>query len=141
MTILINKEKRGGAKSIIVIIKGTDVKTVTSILLKLSRRRRFHVREINLIWFPTWNRRHVYAFLPHVGLHSVFMHRILPMKLFKTWELKPVGKNLVKILYIQHAKACGKTYHAPIFKNGDSRTHRLTRNIYILYKKESLWNE
>ena len=42
-TILINKEKRGGAGSIIAIIKGTDVKTVTSILLKLSRRRRFQV--------------------------------------------------------------------------------------------------
>lgn len=51
-TILINKEKRGVAGSIIAIIKATDVKTVTSILLKLSRRRRFQVREITLDMAP-----------------------------------------------------------------------------------------
>lgn len=51
-TILINKEKKGGTGSIIAIIKGTDVKTVTSVLLKLSRRRRFQVREITLDMAP-----------------------------------------------------------------------------------------
>ena len=51
-TILINKEKRGSAGSIIAIIKGTDVKTVISILLKLSRRKRFQVREITLDMAP-----------------------------------------------------------------------------------------
>ena len=51
-TILINKEKKGAAGSIIAIIKGTDVKTVTSILLKLSRRRGFQVREITLDMAP-----------------------------------------------------------------------------------------
>lgn len=51
-TILINKEKRGRTRSIIAIIKGTDIKTVTSILLKLSRRRRFQVREITLDMAP-----------------------------------------------------------------------------------------
>lgn len=51
-TILINKEKRGRSGSIIAIIKGTDVRTVTSVLLKLSRRRRFQVREITLDMAP-----------------------------------------------------------------------------------------
>ena len=51
-TILINKEKRGRTGSIIAIIKSTDVKTVTSILLKLSRRRRFQAREITLDMAP-----------------------------------------------------------------------------------------
>ena len=45
-TVLINKETHGGKGSIIGIIKGTDVCTVTSVLLKLSRRRRYQVREI-----------------------------------------------------------------------------------------------
>ena len=51
-TILINKEKRGRSGSVIAIIKGTDVRTVTSVLLKLSRRRRFQVREITLDMAP-----------------------------------------------------------------------------------------
>lgn len=40
-TVLINKAAHGGKGSIIGIIKGTDVCTVTSVLLKLSRRRRY----------------------------------------------------------------------------------------------------
>lgn len=98
-TILINKEKRGAAGSIIAIIKGTDVKTVTSILLKLSRRRRFQVREITLDMAPNMEQRHVYAFLPHVVLQTVFMYRSLLMKQFRTCELKPAGKHLMKSLY------------------------------------------
>ena len=47
-TILINKEAKGRKGSIIAMIKGTDVKTVSDVLLKLSRKRRFQVREITL---------------------------------------------------------------------------------------------
>ncbi len=55
-TILINKENRGKSGSIIAIIKGTDVETVTKVLLKLSRRRRFQVREITLDMAPNMER-------------------------------------------------------------------------------------
>ena len=51
-TVLINKEAHGGKGSIIAIIKGTDVHTVTSVLLKLSRLRRYQVREITLDMAP-----------------------------------------------------------------------------------------
>ncbi len=51
-TILINKENKGNAGSIIAIIKGTGVDTVTNVLLKLSRRRCFQVREITLDMAP-----------------------------------------------------------------------------------------
>ena len=51
-TILINKEKTGRSGSIIAIVKGTDVRSVTSVLLRLSRRRRFQVREITMDMAP-----------------------------------------------------------------------------------------
>lgn len=51
-TILINKEEKIAAGNIITILKGTDVKTVTPILLKLSRFRRFQLREITLDMTP-----------------------------------------------------------------------------------------
>lgn len=47
-TILINKDAKGKKGSIIAMIKGTDVQRVSNVLLKLSRRRRFQVREITL---------------------------------------------------------------------------------------------
>ena len=42
---------------------------------------------------------------------------------------------------LAHAKACGKTYHTPVFENGDSRKQLLARSIFLLFKKESLWTE
>ena len=44
-------------------------------------------------------------------------------------------------IQMTHARACGKTYHALVFENGDSRKQLLARSIYPLYKKESLWTE
>ena len=43
-TILINKDAKGRKGSIIAMIKGTDVRTVSDVLLRLSRKRRFQVR-------------------------------------------------------------------------------------------------
>lgn len=63
-TVLINKEAHGGKGSIIAIIKGTAVCTVTSVLLKLSRRRRYQVREITLDMAPIWHRLPGLASLP-----------------------------------------------------------------------------
>ncbi len=51
-TVLINKAAKGKKGSIIAIIKGTDAKTVCDVLLKLSRRRRFQVREITMDMAP-----------------------------------------------------------------------------------------
>ena len=51
-TVLINKERKGRSGSLIAVVKGTDVKTVTSVLLRLSRRRRFQVREITMDMAP-----------------------------------------------------------------------------------------
>ena len=44
-------------------------------------------------------------------------------------------------MQMAHARAYRKTYHAPVFENGDSRKQLLARSIYLLYKKESLWTE
>lgn len=41
-------------------------------------------------------------------------------------------------VHIAHTKACRKTYHIPVFENGDSRKQLLPRSIYLQYKKESL---
>ena len=97
-TILINKEKRGIAGSIIAIIKGTDVKTVTSILLKLSRRRRFQVREITLDMAPNMEQTARIYFPAARRVTDRSMCRSLLMKQFRTCELKPAWKHLMKSL-------------------------------------------
>ena len=55
-TILINKEDKGRKGTIIAMIKGTSVEKVSQAILKLSRRRRFQVREITLDMAPNMAR-------------------------------------------------------------------------------------
>ena len=55
-TILINKEAKGRKGTIIAMIKGTSVEKVSQVILKLSRRRRFQVREITLDMAPNMAR-------------------------------------------------------------------------------------
>ena len=137
-TILINKERRGGSGSIIAIIKGTDVRTVTAVLLKLSRRRRFQVREITLdmeqtarICFPAARR-----VTDRFHVQKLAYEAVQEMRVKARWEALDEES-----IQMAHAKACGKLYHAPVFENGDSRKQLLARSIYLLYKKESLWTQ
>ena len=141
-TILINKERRGGLGSIIAIIKGTDVRIVTSVLLKLSRRRRFQVREITLDMAPNMEQTARICFpaarrvTDRFHVQKLAYEEVQEMRVKARWEALDEES-----IQIAHAKACGKIYHAPVFENGDSRKQLLARSIYLLYKKESLWTE
>ena len=129
-TILINKEKRGRSGSIIAIIKGTDVRTVTSVLLKLSRRRRFQVREITLDMAPNMEQTARICFPAARRVTDCFHVQKLAYEAVQEMRVKARWEALD-----------GKIYHAPVFENGDSRKQLLARSIYLLYKKESLWTE
>ena len=141
-TLLINKEKGGRAGSIIAIIKGTDVRTVTSVLLRLSRRRRFQVREITMDMAPNMEQIARICFpaarrvIDRFHVQKLAYEALQDMRVKARWEA--LDEESIRIA---HAKACGKTYHAPVFENGDSRKQLLARSIYLLYKKESLWTE
>lgn len=141
-TILINKEAHGGRGSIIAIIKGTDVCTVSNVLLRLSRRRRYQVREITLDMAPNMEQiaRSCFPVAKRVTdrfhVQKLAYEAVQQMRVKARWEA--LDEESTQIAY---AKACGKIYHAPIFENGDSRKQLLARSIYLLYKKESLWTE
>lgn len=141
-TILLNKEAHGRKGSIIAIIKGTDVCTVSNVLLKLSRRRRYQVREITLDMAPNMEQiaRACFPAAKRVTdrfhVQKLAYEAVQEMRVKARWEA--LDEESTQIAY---AKACGKTYHAPVFENGDSRKQLLARSIYLLYKKESLWTE
>ena len=141
-TILINKERRGGSGSIIAIIKGTDVRTVTAVLLKLSRRRRFQVREITLDMAPNMEQTARICFPAARRVTDRFHVQKLAYEAVQEMRVKARWEALdEESIQMAHAKVCGKLYHAPVFENGDSRKQLLARSIYLLYKKESLWTQ
>ena len=139
-TVLTNKEAHGGKGSMIAIIKGTDVHTVTSVLLKLSRRRRYQVREITLDMAPNMEQIARICFpaakrvTDRFHVQKLAYEAVQEMRVKARWEA--LDEESTQIAY---AKACGKMYHAPVFANGDTRKQLLARSIYLLYKKESLW--
>jgi hypothetical protein len=117
-TILINKEKRGRSGSIIAIIKGTDVRTVTSVLLKLSRRRRFQVREITLDMAPNMEQTARICFPAARRVTDRFHVQKLAYEAVQEMRVKARWEALdEESIQMAHARACGKIYHAPVFEN------------------------
>lgn len=135
-TILINKEKTGRSGSIIAIVKGTDVRSVSSVLLRLSRRRRFQVREITMDMAPNMEQIARVCFpaarrvTDRFHVQKLAFEALQEMRVKARWEA--LDEESIQIAY---AKACGKIYHAPTFENGDSRKQLLARRIYLLYIK------
>ena len=115
-TVLINKEAHGGKGSMIAIIKGTDVHTVTSVLLKLSRLRRYQVREITLDMAPNMEQIARICFpaakrvTDRFHVQKLAYEAVQEMRVKARWEA--LDEESTQIAY---AKACGKMYHAPVF--------------------------
>jgi transposase len=139
-TILINKQNCGKKGTIIAIIKGTDAKTVCKVLLQLSRKRRFQVREITLDMAPDMKLIAKTCFpvakrvIDRFHVQKLAYDAVQEMRIKARWEA--LDKEAIEIHY---CKTKGEKYVAPVFENGDSRKQLLARSRYLLFKKESLW--
>ena len=129
-TVLINKERKGRSGSLIAVVKGTDVKTVTSVLLRLSRRRRFQVREITMDMAPNMEQIARLCFPAARRVTDRFHVQKLAYEAVQDMRVKARWEALdEESVQIAHAKACGKIYHAPVFENGDSRKQLVRAGI------------
>ena len=101
----------------IAIIKGTDVHTVTSVLLKLSRRRRYQVREITLDMAPNMEQIARICFPAAKRVTD----RFHVQKLRHRSCAGDAGKKLAGRLWMKSPlrllmQRPGKMYHAPVFR-------------------------
>lgn len=141
-TILINKEAKGKKGSIIAIIKGTDVKTVCNVLLKMSRKRRFQVREITLDMAPNMELIAKTCFPAAKRVTDRFHVQKLAIEAVQEMRIKARWQALDReAVDMAVSKAKGERYIAPTFENGDSLKQLLARSRYLLFKKESLWTD
>lgn len=141
-TILINKEAKGRKGTIIAMIKGTSVEKVSQVILKLSRRRRFQVREITLDMAPNMARiarlciPAAKLVINRFHVQKLAFEAVLEMRIKARWEA--LDKEMVETTY---AKASGQPFVTETFENGDSRKQLLARSRYLLFKKTELWLE
>lgn len=123
------------------MIKGTDTKTVSEVLLQLSRKRRFQVREITLdmasnmgqiakVCFPA--ARQV---IDRFHVQQLAFEAVQEMRIRARWEA--MDKENLEIAY---SKSCGQPYCPEVFENGDSRKQLLARARYLLFKKDTSWS-
>ena len=111
-------------------------------LLRLSRRRRYQVREITLDMAPNMEQITRSCFLAAEWVTDRFHVQKLAYEAVQGMRVKARWEALdEESTQIAYAKAYGKIYHAPVFTNGDTRKQLLARSIYLLYKKESLWTQ
>jgi Transposase and inactivated derivatives len=139
-TVVINKQAKGRRGSIVAIIKGTDASTVCSVLLKMSRKRRFQPREITLDMAPNMELICRTCFpaakrvIDRFHVQKLAYDAVQEMRIKARWEA--LDKEAIEI---HLAKTKGERYIAPVFENGDSLKQLLARSRYLLFKKESLW--
>jgi len=139
-TVLINKESKGRQGSIIAIVHGTDARTVSEVLLRLPRRRRFQAREITLDMAPNMELIAKTCFpaakrvIDRFHVQQLAFEAVQEMRIKARWEA--LDREAIEI-YL--AKTKGEKYTAPVFGNGDSLKRLLARSRYLLFKKESLW--
>lgn len=141
-TLLINKESKDKKGTIIAMIKGTCVEKVSEVLLRLSRRRRFQVREITLDMASNMSKIARLCFpaakqvIDRFHVQKLAFEAVQEMRIKARWEA--LDKEMVGIAY---AKASGRPFIPETFSNGDSHKQLLARSRYLLFKKESLWSE
>ena len=139
-TIIINKEAHGKRGSIIAIIHGTDAQTVCSVLLQMTRKRRFQAREITMDMAPNMELIAKTCFpaakrvIDRFHVQKLAYDAVQEMRIKARWEA--LDREAIEI---HLAKAKGEKYIAPVFENGDSLKQLLARSRYLLFKKESLW--
>ena len=90
-----------------------------------------------MIWLPIWNTARICfpaarKVTDRFHVQKLAYEAVQDMRVKARWEA--LDEESIQI-------ACGKTYHAPVFENGDPRKQLLARSIYLQYKKESLWTE
>lgn len=141
-TILINKDAKGKKGTIIAMVKGTSAEKVSQVLLKLSRRRRFQVREITLDMAPNMAQIARVCFpaakqvIDRFHVQKLAFEAVQEMRIKARWEA--LDKEMVELTY---AKTSGQPFVPETFENGDSRKQLLARSRYLLFKKDELWSE
>jgi transposase len=141
-TVLTNKEYHGQKRSLIAIVEGTKVETVSTIICKIPQNLREKVRSITRdldesmmqiasICFPGAKQIDDRFHVQQIVSDAVQEIRIeLRKEAIKAHNQK-----------VHEARKAGKHYWAPRYKNGDTAKELLARARYLLYKPSGKWTD
>lgn len=141
-TILTNKAAKGRKGSVIGIIKGTDSRAVTNILMKIPVTDRMAAKEITLDMSPSMEWIASQCFLNAVKITDRFHVQQLVSDALQDVRISLRWKAIEKEnLAITKARKDGTQYQPVIYENGDTEKQLLARSRYLLFKSSSHWTE
>jgi len=139
-TILTNKKGKGRKGTLVAIIKGTDSKTVISILEKISKQKRNKVKEITLDMAGSMKQIASKCFKKATQVTDRFHVQQLAVEALQQirvdfrWEaIEQENKEM------ELAKETGKKFIPDTLENGDTPRQLLVRSRYLLFKNPNKW--
>ncbi len=141
-TILTNKSAKGKKGVLVAMVKGTDSKTISSILKKIPKEQRDKVKEITLDMAASMNRIVRSCFpkaskvIDRFHVQKLAYEAVQEIRISHRWDA--IYKESEAI---QEAKDKKIKYIATTFSNGDSEKQLLARSRYLLFKPQYKWSE
>lgn len=141
-TILTNKSAKGKKGALVAMVKGTDSKTISSILKKIPKEQRDKVKEITLDMAASMNKIVRSCFpkaskvIDRFHVQKLAYEAVQEIRISHRWDA--IYKESEAI---QEAKDKKIKYITTVFRNGDSEKQLLARSRYLLFKPQYKWSE
>jgi transposase len=134
-TFVTSKEHKGNKKKLVAIINGTEAKTITEVLGKISEAKRNTVSEVSLDMARNMGLAVKGSFpnatqvIDRFHVVKLVMEALQHIRVKYRWEAIDKENDEIK-----QAKQKGEKYNPTLLENGDTTKELLARSRYLLYK-------
>jgi transposase len=141
-TVVTNKKAKGGKGALIAIVAGTKSSDVITVLAMIPMEKRGIVKEVTLDMSNAMD----------AIIRCSFPQAVIVTDRFHVQQLISEAVQEIRIIMrreairrestaILLAKKEKKTYHPPLYENGDTEKQLLARSHLLLFKPSSKWTE
>lgn len=143
-TFVTSKEHKGNKKKLVAVINGTEAKTITEALSKISENKRNIVKEVSLDMARNMGLAVKDSFpkadqvIDRFHVVKLVMEALQHIRVKYRWEAIDKENEEIKL-----SKQKGETYKPTLLENGDTLKELLARSRYLLFKtpKEHTFNQ
>jgi transposase len=139
-TVVTSKQGKGRKGSLVAMIKGTESETVSSVLKKISERKRQKVKEVTLDMASSMQKIVKSCFpkaqqvTDRFHVQKLAYDALQQLRIDHRWEAIDQENNEISL-----CKELGKEFKPSRLENGDTLKQLLVRSRYLLFKPESKW--
>lgn len=139
-TIVTNKEAKGGKKTIVAMLKGTQAEQIMAVLERIPLRKRNKVREVtmdmaaNMIKAMRRCFSNAQRVIDRFHVQKLAYDAVQEARIKYRWEALDQENQAVEA-----ARKNKQSYQPEVFSNGDTLKQLLARSRYLLFKHHSTW--